>query len=195
MKITIDDNIISKYKLTNSQFFFMLFLHYGITDEELNSLINEKFLVSQSYRNGGIPQNNFYKTLEGNKLLDLILKQSSCNDAKVSGARIKELAIKLRNEFPEGKKNGTNFHWKCSSKEVEDKLKSFFVRFGDYSDEDLIQATKNYVVSHSNDNSRMRILKYFIIKKTDQGVSSDLLAYVENLDNNTDGYIDNTKLI
>ena len=49
--------------------------------------------------------------------------------------------------------------------EIATKLKKFLDVYGeDYSDEDIIQATKNYVDSFSMDYSFMRVLKYFIWK-------------------------------
>ena len=74
-------------------------------------------------------------------------------------------------------------------KEVSNKLKRFFVYFGEtYSDSQIISATKRYVQSFNGDYRYMRLLKYFIWKndkvKTDSGVSieqvSDLASYIEN---------------
>ena len=91
--------------------------------------------------------------------------------------------------FPQGKKEGTPYYWKCNPKEVSNKLKRFFVYFGEtYSDSQIISATKRYVQSFNGDYRYMRLLKYFIWKndkvKTDSGVSieqvSDLASYIEN---------------
>ena len=82
----------------------------------------------------------------------------------------------------------TSYYYRCNKAEVVKKLKKFFEFFGNYSDEDILDATKRYVASFRGDYKRLRLIKYFIlkdaVKETEDGNHveqiSDLLTFVEN---------------
>ena len=92
--------------------------------------------------------------------------------------------------FPAGKKEGTSQYWKGNLRDNTLRLAKFFKLYGDkYTDEQLIEAAKNYVSSHNGKYQYMRVLKYFIWKDTRKVNSegegyieevSDLAAFIEN---------------
>ena len=101
------------------------------------------------------------------------------------------LAPKLIEIFPKGKKTET-IYCRSNRLEVTNKLKKFFSYFGDeYSDEDIIKATENYVKSFNGNYSYMRVLKYFIwknvVKEGEDSARieeiSDLATWLENKGN------------
>lgn len=66
------------------------------------------------------------------------------------------------------------------------RLKLFFKKYGnEYTDEQIIQATKKYVEGFNGNYTYMRLLKYFIFKEK-VGASgevegdSELISYIEN---------------
>jgi hypothetical protein len=106
--------------------------------------------------------------------------------------RALELAPKLIEIFPSGKKPGTNLYWKGSKMEIVTKLKKFLNMFGEeYSNEDIIDATQRYVQSFNGSYGYMRVLKYFIWKNIlrvgEESNSieevSDLATWLENKGN------------
>lgn len=105
-------------------------------------------------------------------------------------SRLDNLAIKLMDIFPKGKKEGTSVYFKGNKKDNKLRLQKFFKLYGNtYTDEQIIEAAKRYVESFNGNYSYMRALKYFIWKdekKTDgEGKVyveevSDLATYIEN---------------
>lgn len=81
-----------------------------------------------------------------------------------SGDRYTQLAEKLREIFPAGKKPGYAYTWRDSVSCIADRLKKFFMKYGEYTDEQVIEATKNYVASFNGNYTYMQLLKYFIWK-------------------------------
>ena len=127
------------------------------------------------------------------------LKQMSINSGYTTEVKPKDvdrytsLADKLKQIYPDGKKPGTTFFWKDSTTVIAERLKKFFLKYGDYSDEEIIDATKRYVMSFNGDYRYMQLLKYFIWKNKVTGgelvegrlvgeveKQSQLAAYIEN---------------
>lgn len=86
------------------------------------------------------------------------------NVSEESGDRYTALADKLREIFPAGKKPGYAYTWRDSTSCIADRLKKFFLKYGEYTDEQVIQATKEYVASFNGNYQYMQLLKYFIWK-------------------------------
>jgi len=81
-----------------------------------------------------------------------------------SEERCTQLAEKLREIFPAGKKPGYAYTWRDSVSCIADRLKKFFMKYGEYTDEQIIEATKAYVASFNGNYTYMQLLKYFIWK-------------------------------
>ena len=90
------------------------------------------------------------------------LMASSSNVA--SEERCTQLAEQLREIFPSGKKPGYAYTWRDSVSCIADRLKKFFMKYGNYTDEQVIEATKAYVASFNGNYTYMQLLKYFIWK-------------------------------
>lgn len=86
------------------------------------------------------------------------------------------LANEMRKLFPSGTKFGVS--WRSNTSDIVSRLKSFYKRYGKYSDEEILDATRRYVASFNCDNTNMRVLKYFIWKD------------VQKVDDNGRGYIE-----
>ena len=115
----------------------------------------------------------------GEDVIKTILKNSE-NDMP-SPEEITMIAENLRSIYPTGKKPGTPYNWKGSQRDIEKRLEKFFIIYGkEYTKEQLINATKEYVDAFKGDYRFMRLLKYFIWKKEDGNESSDLADYIDN---------------
>lgn len=81
--------------------------------------------------------------------------------------RFEVLAGKMMECFPEGYKQGSDSHtkqpWRGNKMTIADRLRKFVVKYGDYTDEEFVDATKRYVANNIN-SPYMRILLYFIYK-------------------------------
>lgn len=102
-----------------------------------------------------------------------------------------DLATKLQELFPKGRKPGTNYLWRCTKAEVAVKLKTLVVKYGySFTEEQALEAAKRYVESfeQSGNYKNMRLLKYFILKtKPDADgnleISSEFMSLIENAAN------------
>ena len=101
-------------------------------------------------------------TETGEHIVESLMANSNVDSS--SGDRFVTLANKLREIFPAGKKPGYAYTWRDSESCIADRLKKFFLKYGEYSDEQIIQATKDYVASFNGNYQYMQLLKYFIWK-------------------------------
>lgn len=97
----------------------------------------------------------------------------------------RELAIKMQELFPKGKKPGTNgIYWRGGIDEVSAKLKNIFRLKPDLTEEQVLTATTKYIESFKGNYTYMQVLKYFILKNKQVGgvteFQSELLSFIEN---------------
>lgn len=187
MKITIDEKVCHKHKLSLEEVLMALTIR-SVKDEVAvhDNLCNREIIVCRDGRN--------YVTQHWSDVLDEILADS----AEVQGtddARLLNLAQQMRELYPKGKMKDrfgreTPYYFRCNNSEVVKALKRFITQRGNYSDEEILDATKRYVAANSRNNfSGMRLIKYFILKdekKEDEEGNvkviqvSDLETYLSN---------------
>lgn len=123
-------------------------------------------------------------TVEGINLVEDVFLNSEFKESFSEEDRYDNLAKKLQELFPKGKKPGTNYMWRDSYSIIARKLRTVVKKFGiGFTDEEAILATKKYVDSFKGDYRYMQLLKYFILKKdtTTLEENSQFLSYLENL--------------
>lgn len=192
MKITIDEKVCIKHKLTLEEVLMALCIRQ-IKDvvRVHDNLINREVFV---YKDG-----NTYITQHWSDVLDEILFDSSGKVEK-SDEELLELAKQMRELYPQGKMKDrygrmTPYYYRCNNSEVVKKLKKFFTIFGNVSDEDILDATKRYVASFQGNYTGMRLIKYFILKDDvkpgEDGNHveqiSDLDTFLENKESEEEG--------
>jgi hypothetical protein len=171
--LQIDKSKLREYGVSVSSYMFMLILMYYP-----NTKININ--VAQILEYGFIIENDvgYCLTQDG---IDFV-ESMELIDIKAQKAPTKkellELVDKLRELFPEGKKNGTSKYWRGNRGDVSEKLKKFFEKYGVYEDERIIEATQKYIQSFGDNKQLMRTLEYFILKDG----NSDLATILENVD-------------
>lgn len=175
MEIIINDSVLDKASLTLEELLYLMLLDLNATTEVISSLEAKGWL------------HNKHLTEESRQRLADVLNETK--EEPSSEKRIEILTQRLMETFPKGKKEGTAYYWRGNKKEIKDKLKKFFVYFGDtYTDDQIIAAARKYVTSFNGDYRYMRLLKYFIwkndAKRTEEGMSveqvSDLATFIEN---------------
>lgn len=184
MKITIDDKVCLKHKLSVEETLIALAVKYGKNIKEAyENLLNKEVLVKDD--------ENTYITQHWNDVLDEILIDSS--GAIDDEERLKNLALKMKEVYIKGKMPGTPYYYQCNTKEIMLKLKKFFKMYGNYTDDDIVDATKRFIASFNGNYKYLPLIKYFIFKDKlvmdedgQQHVSpeSQLATFLENKDNN-----------
>ena len=169
MKISFDTNNL--HGLFLPQFFLLAFFEaldpHGLKPEDQLDIYTE-FL-----QNDGFLDDYRKITDSGKEILKNIL-------ANIPDIKIDVLAREMREIYPKGTKPETPYKWTSNPKEIMDKLKRFFMIFNEenITEEEVIQATKNYVEKMKYD-VHMRLLKYFILKaNSDKDKESDLFSEI-----------------
>lgn len=188
-RVLIDEKTCLKHKLSLKEFLVLLTLRIvGDTKRETTDLLNKKMI---SLKDG-----KYVISKQWEDVLDKILGIPSADDERVIS-----LAKSMQECFPRVfiRPNGERCYFRGNIKEITNQLKRFFSRYGNYTDEEILDATKRYVASYHGEYSRMRLLKYFIgkdEKKLDgEGEVyvdklSDLATFLENKDDEEDDIVE-----
>lgn len=180
MKLTIDEKACLKCHLTVPEALIILAIRMGDNHEKMmENLFNREILVQRG--------DETLVTQHWSDILDEILCDSSGTiDVE---ERLIKLAQKMRECFPEGKMPGTAYYYRCNNREVVQKLKKFFVQYGNYPDSKIIEATQRFVASYRGNYRYLPLIKYFISKNKmiidEDGTNhvtevSQLASYLEN---------------
>lgn len=171
MNYVINPKKIGEQGFTVCEFLILLCIREGMNPKEvLNKLIASNKIVFEDDR---------YLIYSGwaNKM-DLALLNA---DVEIPDEQdLQDLVKRLIDLFPTGKKEGTNQYYRGSKKDITTKLRKFFKVYGNYSYEDIYNATKRYVDSFNGDYRYMRILKYFI-SKSERKVDEEGVIYIEDV--------------
>ena len=165
MKIVLDTDICKKKGENPALLFYLLSLLSGckITTETFEEARKKGLLRFDQMYDRRFPfPDTVSLTQTGEFLAEKIMADS--NAGSNSDDRCNALADKLREIFPAGKKPGYAYTWRDSTSCIADRLKKFFLKYGDYRDEDIIRVTKEYVDSFNGNYQYMQLLKYFIWK-------------------------------
>ena len=192
MKVTINEKVCLKHKLTLTEFLMALAVRTcQNVGEVLDNMLNREILVKQG--------EDYLITQHWSDVLDEIISDSSGKVEK-SDEELLELAKQMRELYPQGKMKNrfgqlTPYYYRCNNSEVVKKLKKFFTVFGNYSNEEILDATRRYVASFQGNYSNMRLIKYFILKDdvrpSEDGNHveqiSDLATFLENRESEEEG--------
>lgn len=148
----------------------------------------QKELIKKGYitasRNDLFQQVGWRMTNKGASVIDSVIVDSDRNQKPEDN--LTDLATKLKEVFPKGKKDGTNYYWADGVALIVRRLKLFFKKYGDgYTNEQIVQAAEKYVQGFNGNYQYMKLLKYFIFKEKvgangEVEGESDLVSYIEN---------------
>lgn len=177
-KVTLDEKVCLKHKLTLQEILIALAVRAGSTNETVKNLLEREIIVE---RNG-----DFLITQHWNDVLDEVLCDSENNGIDLSDERLLALAKKVQECFPIMKMRYASgqdspFYFRCNKTEIKNKLKKFLTIYGDVADGDIIDAAKRYVATYASKGYLgMRLAKYFILKD-DRKLGADEEVHVEQL--------------
>lgn len=158
MKVTIDEKKCIKNKLTFSEFLLALAFRER-KENDIHNMLNRGILTRQS--------GQYIVSEEWSKTLDKILQEAPKECTKTD-EELLELAKGMSALYPKGKVPGTAHLYRTNPKEVVSQLKKFFAYYGDYSNEEILDATRRYVASFRGNYQFLKTLKYFISKNEDE---------------------------
>lgn len=175
-KISINKDVLEKYDLSIDEFLVLLLTYNKANIHEVRESLVNKGLADYSVVDDTLIISSTTK--------DLITSITIDSDVTVisKDKEFKELAEKLKEIFPKGKKAGTTYMWRDSTAVIARKLKTLVVKYEyEFTEEQALKATKAYVESFNGDYTYMQLLKYFILKTMPDGeIRSDFMSYIEN---------------
>lgn len=172
-KVTIDPEVVKTYGITLGEFIFTLGYLWGFFMEEVAEGMVEKGLA---YYDGDFVVPNEDTLRKVKKSL------ASENNVAMDEDQILVLAKKLKAIYPKGY-NSDGTPWAEGPKLIASRLESFFRKYGNYPEKDILSATKTYVEKKFG-TPYFRLLKYFIYKESTNArgeieSSSDLYSRLE----------------
>lgn len=181
MKFTISREAFKKHKIEPDVGFYLIAQYFGAqpTDATLRKASAADYLSYGGFDNSAITRDGVSKVEE------ILLDGEFKGEGQDGGDRWDALAERLREIYPKGHKPGTNYMWRDSKPVIANKLRALVKNFGcGFSDDEAADATRRYVESFKTEDDRyMQLLKYFILKKNENGeLNSQLLSYIENKD-------------
>ena len=169
--------------ITIDEALLMLVIHNKANLDRAEKALIQKGLITAE-RDGLFQQVGWRLTNKGTEVLDSVIMDSDKEQEPQD--RLIQLATRLKEIFPKGKKDGTNYYWTEGVALIVRRLKLFFRKYGNkFTDEQIIQAAEKYVQGFNGNYRYMRLLKYFIFKE-EVGANgeveggSELINYIEN---------------
>lgn len=177
MRITIDTDVLQRHNLSLGEYLVLLFPYLDYSYEVSKNKLEYNSMVSPDIYNDTF-------LVISNETKDLITRILTESDPKLKESPVKDfyaLATRMMNLYPEGCKQGTSYPWKGTLEEIAQKL-MVLVTVHDfiYTEEEAINAVKQYVDSFKDDRTHMKLLKYFLLKTKDKEIDSDFMTIIEN---------------
>lgn len=188
MKYIIDSEICEKHGISLEAVLYLLTLSLGksINQDTIREVWKlGAIMVHATDSNGNITSVSLEK--HGIEIVNEIISDSTYNPTGED--RYLRLAEQLIELYPKGKKEGTAYMWRDSKSVIAKRLETLANKLKKttgqtFTDEQAINATRNYIASFNGNYTYMQLLKYFISKRNSvDGVTeetSQLLSYIEN---------------
>lgn len=183
MTICLSKEGCKKNNISLAEALLMLAIHNKADlDTAQEKLIKKGYITAT--RNDLFQQIGWRLTNKGTGVIDSVIVDS--DKKQEPDERLIQLATRLKEIFPKGRKDGTSYYWADGVALIARRLKLFFKKYGDtYTDKQIIQATSKYVEGFNGDYTYMRLLKYFILKEKVGAAGevegdSELISYIEN---------------
>lgn len=189
MKLIFNTEECEKYKVSLDSICYLLALYFQspISKNSYVDPFERGWIMVEKYGEDGTPQKVII-TKEGINFIETLCLNSEYVSTKEEN--FEDIAMALREVFPQGKKPGTTLMWRGSSLEVVKKLKTLKKKTGMVLDkDDIVKAAKKYIESFNGNYSYMQVLPYFILKQVPVNGTyeerSQLLSFIENKDGDT----------
>lgn len=171
MKLVIDEAVCSNFDVTLEEVLVSLLLKFKVNNHKILQDLYEKGYVVD-----GVDGNYKLSKYFEDRVTQILL----ASDKEVpSDERCENLAVQMRALYPRGN-SSSGYPWRGNLRDLTKRLKKFFKLYGNWTDEEIIDATQRYISHYNGDYTYMRILKYFILKSDKGEEGSDLATWLEN---------------
>jgi hypothetical protein len=203
MTIRLNKESAAKHGITLDEALYMIIIHNKINLELTKESLIQKGLLTAD-RNETFQQIGWRLTNRGTEVLDSTIIDSDKPKGREDDFLL-EIAAKLKEIFPKGKKDGTNYYWAEGTALIVRRLKLFFKKYEEYIENEfkeessnlskeefnkfigdkIVYAASKYVNSFNGNYRYMKLLKYFILKEKVGAAGevegeSELMNYIEN---------------
>lgn len=180
---SLSKEALDKNNISLEEVLFLIITANKIDFTGIEESLVSKGFISTEYNKEYKPIGLFV-TNKGKETLNKVSMDSEKTiDADGIDERIKNLVPQLQVIFPKGV-NFNNQYWRGNKSDITIKLKKFFQKYGDYTDEQILEATRAYVQGFNGNYKFMRLLQYFIWKEEMKDGTkvrvSELANYLEN---------------
>lgn len=159
MKYQLDEKQLEKFGLSLSRALLIMLIASLDENEELFEFINkcnDKGVIKIDPISNKVWNMPIWK-----EKLDRILLDS--DDEVPKNESLNVLVQRVMAVYFKGKKPGTPYYFPCNEKDNKLRFQKFFKLYGKkYTEDEIVDATKRYVRSHTPETARL--LKYFIWK-------------------------------
>lgn len=178
MNISISEKVLSKYGLSLEEFLLLY-----LCSREINLTSLAESLVNKGLANRDLKDSSSVVVSDNAKDFIASVLISSAKVVLDKHSDFSELANKMRELFPAGRKAGTTYYWRDSVPVIARKLETLVTKFDvEFTEEEALNATRRYIESFNGDYRYMQLLKYFILK-TDRStgeIKSEFLSLIQN---------------
>lgn len=169
-KLELNFKVLKDHNLTPNEFVYLSMIFNGL--EPLECLLDTRFPLQQK----GFIETKIDGILITKKTIDLFIKKPSKKE-QAKSEDIYGFVEKYRSIFPDKIKSGGRLI-KSDSFACIKKMKAFKLKFKQFSEEQILQATTNYINSKKKDSYNMCTCADYFIEKNG---ASMLASYCENL--------------
>lgn len=195
MTISLNDKVIQGKGLSLGEVLLMIAIQNNVDFSLAEVELKNKGLASLKYNAETYLPEGLFITRTGNDLLNSVILDSDKDvGTKEFTNRVDFLVPQIQAIYPEGK-NFNNQYWRGNKTDIKRKLQTFFKKYGnEYSDDQIITATRSYVAGFNGNYQYMRLLQYFIwkeeVKDGTKVPISELANYIENAGQENDLTVD-----
>lgn len=203
MTIRLNKESAAQNGITLDEALCMIIIHNKVNLELAKENLIQKGLLTAD-RDEAFQQIGWRLTNKGTETLNSTIIDSDKPKGREDDFSL-EIAAKLKEIFPKGKKDGTNYYWAEGTALIVRRLKLFFKKYEEYIENEfkeessnlskeefnkfigdkIVYAASKYVNSFNGNYRYMKLLKYFILKEKVGAAGevegeSELMNYIEN---------------
>ena len=178
MNISVSEDVLKKYELSLNEF---LLLYLCSRETDINSVAES--LVQKGLADKSLKEEFIVVVSDNIKELIATILIDSAKAVLNKNSDFMDLANKMREIFPAGRKPDTTYYWRDSTQLIARKLSTLVTKFDiSFTEEEALNATRRYVNSFNGDYRFMQLLKYFILKtdKNTGEIKSEFMSLLQN---------------
>lgn len=160
----INKSALIKAGITFQEFLYLLICHADVNLDNVKAS-----LIAKDFGQVSLFANTLQLNDSGRKAIINVLrsKKEIFTNIKTT-EELEKLARRMMEEYPTGaKKNssGNTYSWRSTVTDIMRRLKKWYDKYpNNYTDDEIVEATKYYVQSFNGNYSMMKVLMYFIMK-------------------------------